>query len=87
MKEKDFVHKSMIYTEVKPIHWKIFAFEVFGTMIFTQGVTAAGNTGAPGINNFIVALAYFAGMFFTAPHSGGHLNPSISIAFFISGDI
>jgi aquaporin PIP len=50
-------------------------------MIFAFGIlTSAGS-------DFQVALSLYAGIFFVAPFTGGHLNPAVSLAKFLNGEI
>jgi len=50
-------------------------------MIFANGIVAAGDS------DFFVALSLFTGIFFSASFSSGHLNPAVSLAFYITGDM
>ncbi len=71
---------------MKTIPWKVGWWECFGTIIFSYGIVSSSEP----YNNlcggaFIVSIALFAGILITAPFSGGHLNPAVSLAFYIKG--
>lgn len=51
-----------------------------GTAFFAYGVCAASDS-------VYVTLSLFASLIIVSPFSGGHLNPAISFAFFVKGDI
>ncbi|KRX01845.1 Aquaporin-like protein [Pseudocohnilembus persalinus] len=59
----------------KPNLWKIFIFELLGTILFAHGINSSNGS------DFLVAASLFAGIFLSCKHSGGHLNPAVSTAF------
>jgi aquaporin Z len=55
--------------------------EFLGTLLLMMGVLASGG------NPIVVGLALAVGIFFSASISGGHLNPAVSVGFYVKGGL
>lgn len=61
--------------------WKIFWWELLGTMLFAYGICASDGDAV------FVSMSLFAAILLVAPFSGGHLNPAVSFGFLIKDAI
>ena len=75
--------KSIIENVMQSVDWKIGWWEFLGTALFAYGIVSAPSD--PTVSFIYVSCSLFSGIMVTAPFSGGHLNPAVSLAFYMKG--
>lgn len=70
---------------MRSIPWKVGFWECFGAIVFSYGIISSSQPYTAAIGPFIPSIALFGGILLTAPFSGGHLNPAVSLAFYVKG--
>lgn len=69
---------------------KPYISELLGTFflctIISWTVTQGKVTGAGEVTGLAIGMAVMVSVYITAAHSGGHINPAVSLAIFLSGD-
>lgn len=65
----------------KLFDWKLFWWEFAGTALFAHGIGASDGA------DWFITVSLFAGILLVAPFSGGHLNPAVSLGFYVKDGI